>query len=262
VSEKNSYKTNLSAGLGHIEETKVLLELWTPGMSVKQLFQKALASGQFPNITAARLTEIVEKCFAARYLINNGAPATYLKILMKRLNPAEIKQLFYLFTCRASNILRDFVIQVYWEKYAGGHYQITNQDAQAFINSALNNGKMEKPWSESTIRRNAGYLTGCCADYGLLANGVRTVRKILPFRAGDKTMAFLAYDLHFAGLGDNAMLNHADWNLFGFNRHDVLAEIKRISLKGFFIVQAAGDVVKISWRYQNMEELCDVLIQS
>jgi hypothetical protein len=45
-------------------------------------------------------------------------------------------------------------------------------------------------------------------------------------------------------------------------REDVLEEIKRLSLKGLLIVQAAGDVIRISWKQQDMEALCDVLTQS
>jgi hypothetical protein len=41
----------------------------------------------------------------------------------------------------------------------------------------------------------------------------------------------------------------------------VLEELKRLSLKGMLIVQAAGDVIRISWKQPNMEALCDVLAQ-
>ena len=73
--------------------------------------------------------------------------------------------------------------------------------------------------------------------------------------------AYLAYELHFRGIGDNAILNHDDWKLFGLERDDVLEEMKRLSLKGLVIIQSAGDVVRISWKQRDMEELCDVLIK-
>jgi hypothetical protein len=44
-------------------------------------------------------------------------------------------------------------------------------------------------------------------------------------------------------------------------RDDVLEEMKRLSLKGLVIIQSAGDVVRISWKQRDMEELCDVLIK-
>ena len=38
-----------------------------------------------------------------------------------------------------------------------------------------------------------------------------------------------------------------------------LEEIKRMSLRGLLIVQAAGDMIRISWKHPDMEALCDVL---
>lgn len=111
------------------------------------------------------------------------------------------------------------------------------------------------------VQNVAGYLTGCCADYGMLERSRRTSRRILPFRISPSVAAYLAYELHFAGVGDNALLTHADWQLFGLAREDVLEELKRLSLKGLLIVQAAGDVIRISWKQPDMEALCDVLAQ-
>ena len=44
-------------------------------------------------------------------------------------------------------------------------------DAERFIRRALDAGRMEKRWSESTVRRVSGYLLGCCTDFGLLGEG-------------------------------------------------------------------------------------------
>ena len=51
------------------------------------------------------------------------------------------------------------------------------------------------------------------------------------------------------------------WQLFGLAREDVLDELKKLSLKGHLIMQAAGDVVRISWKQPSMEALCDALSQ-
>ena len=258
---KSYYTTQLGAGLGLIEETKALLELWESGMTSSQLQQVSLKSGRFPNVAARRLRNIIAECFAPRYLVNDGNPAIHLKQLLPHLNAAEFKQFLLLFTCRANVILGDFVRQVYWERYAAGHTELSNDDARRFVESAIDRGRMSKRWSESMVRRVSGYLTGCCADYGMLENGLRSSRKILPFRIAPKVSAYIYHDLHFAEYGDNAILSHEDWKLFGLDRFDVLDESKRLSLKGIFIVQAAGEVVKIGWKYQSMESLCDVIAQ-
>jgi hypothetical protein len=171
-------------------------------------------------------------------------------------------QLMLVFTCRANPILADFIHEVYWPRYVGGYAHIGTHDARAFIERAIDDGKTAKRWSESTVRHVSAYLTGCCADYGLLEPGQRSRRLIFPPRISSVVSAYLVHDLHFAGLGDNALLAHSDWQLFGLARQDVLEELKRLALMGLLILQAAGDVVRITWKYTNMEALCDVLAES
>lgn len=255
------YTTQLQAGLGLVSETKALLELWSPGLSVSQLYQAALDSGRFPTMTARRLRNIVAECFAPRYMAAGGAPAAHLKCLSEALSTADLAQLMLVFTSRANPILGDFIREVFWARYAGGYAELGNDDARAFVERAIDDGKTVKRWSETTVRRVSAYLTGCCADYGMLERGLRSTRRILPFRIAPSVAAYLAYELHFSGVGDNALLAHEDWQLFGLAREDVLEEIKRLSLKGLLIVQAAGEVIRISWKLQDMETLCNVLAQ-
>lgn len=257
-----NYTTQLQAGLGLVTETKALLVLWAPGMSTGQLQDIARESGSFPMVTARRLRNIVTECFAPRYLVSDASPAIHLKMLSAFVPVADLMQLMLLFTSRANPILGDFIREIYWARYAGGYQHISNEDARAFVERAIDDGRTSKRWSATTVRRVAAYLTGCCADYGLLERGLKSNRRILPYRVTPTASAYLAYDLHLKGLGDNAILTHQDWQLFGMNRNDVIDELKRLSLKGHLIVQAAGDVVRIGWKYQSMEALCDVFSKS
>ena len=253
------YTTQLQAGLGILDETRTLLDLWQPGMKTSNLFQTALDSGYFPNVTARRLRNVVAECFAPRYLVSKDYPAVLLKSLIKNVSSAELSQMLFLFTARANVILVDFVKTVYWPKYSGNHDTISNDEARDFVIQANQHGKTTRPWSESTIKRVSTYLTGCCADFGLLETGRKSVRRIIPYRVEQKTIALLAYDLHFSGLGDNSVIAHPDWELFGLQKEDLRDEMKRLSLKGFFIIQTAGDVIRIGWNYKNWEELVNVI---
>lgn len=258
---KTTYTANLQAGLGLIDETRTLLDLWRPGISAPRLQHIALESGLFPTISARRLRNLITECFAPRYLIANGAPARLLQHLQHSISTPDLIQFMFLFTCRANPILGDFVRQVYWQKYAGGYSRIVNNEARAFVERGIDDGLTLNRWSETTVRRVSAYLTGCCADFGLLEKGARSVRQIQSYRILPSVSAYLAYELHFAGLGDNAILAHGDWQLFGLAREDALEELKRLSLKGLLIVQAAGEIVRISWKYHDMEEFADVLAQ-
>jgi hypothetical protein len=261
VVDSRPYTTQLQAGLGLVEETKILLDLWSPGMSANRLHQIALESGRFPTVTARRLRNIVVECFAPRYLVSNGAPAKHLKQLASAISTADLTQLMLLFTSRANSILGDFVRGVYWGRYAGGYTHVTNDDARAFVMRAIDDGRTATRWSETTVRRVSAYLTGCCADYGLLERGLRSNRRFLAFRVSPTTAAYLAYELHLGGVSDNALVQHDDWKLFGLARQDILEEIKRLSLMGMLILQAGGNLVRISWKYQTIEAVCSALTQ-
>jgi hypothetical protein len=252
------YTAQLQAGLGLIPETQILLQLWDRGMSASDLYRRALESGYFPMMTARRLRNLVVEGFAARYLCGGDTPAYYMKMLLSTQTSEEFQQLCLLFTCRSQAIVGDFIRQVYWVRYAAGDRELRNETARQFVERAIDQGRMIKPWSDETISRIAGSLTGCCADYGLLEGGVRRKRCFQNVRLLDRVAVYLAYDLHFQGLSDQSLLHHEDWQIFGLEASDVLAELKRISLEQWFIVQSGGQLVRIGWKYESMEALCHV----
>lgn len=261
MSQQLFYTTQLQAGLGLLEETRQLLQVYQPGMNASQLYDAALASGRFPLVTARRLRNIVAECFAPRYM-RDPHVAARLKYLVDRFTTAELNQLLFIFTARANLVLADFVREVYWARYSAGRNDLQLEDARTFVANSVREGKTQKPWSETTIKRISSYLMGCCADYGLLNTAGRSQRSITAYRILPRVAAYLAYDLKFSGLGDNQIVSSFDWDLFGLERADVRDQLKRLSLQGLLIFQAASDVVHIGWTYKSMEELIDVIAKS
>ena len=260
MSRQPYYTTQLQAGLSLLEETRELLYVYQPGMSSTQLYEAALSSGRFPLVTARRLRNIVSECFAPRYL-REPSVAGHLKILDDHLTTAELNQLFFLYTARANRVLAEFIREVYWPRYSAGRNDLHLEDARGFITHGMREGKTQKPWSETTVKRMSSYLLGCCADYGLLTTTSGHQRTIAAYRILPKVAAYLAYDLRFSGLGDNQLVASSDWALFGLELADVRDQLKRLSLQGLVIFQAASDVVHIGWIYKSMEEVIDVIAQ-
>lgn len=261
MSKQRFYTTQLQAGLGLLDETRQLLQVYQSGMTASQLYDAALASGRFPLVTARRLRNIVAECFAPRYL-RDPEVTKQLKLLVDRFTAAELNQLLFIYTARANVVLADFVREVYWARYSAGRNDLDLEDARTFVANSVREGKTQKPWSETTIKRISSYLMGCCADYGLLTTTGRNQRSIAAYRILPKVAAYLAYELKLGGLGDNQIVSHSDWALFGLERADVRDQLKRLSLQGLLIFQAASEVVHIGWTYKNMEELIDVITQS
>lgn len=255
------YTTMLSVGLGLIDETRVLLDLWQPGMRNRELYDCALNCGSLPNISARRLNNIISELFVTRYLVKDDYPANVLKDMLPFLSYSELNQLFFIFTCRVHAVLADYIIEEYWPRYEAGQTNINNTEAREFILRAIEMGKTAHSWSPKAIQNVAGYVTGCCADFGLLEPGQRRIRKIMHFRIEPRVAIFLAYDLHFGGCNDNAVITHRDWQLFGMNELEVREFLKDMALKGFVIVQSAADLTRISWKYKDWEGVLDAISQ-
>lgn len=256
--EKEYYTTRLSTGLALHEEMKLILSIWKEGMKNQDIIKSCLETGAFSNITSTRLRNMLSGCFTPRFL-ENEINAINSQLLIKSLSSSELSFIFFIYTVRANYILRDFLKIVYWNRYASGYEFINVDEAKSFIEQGLQEGRMKKSWSESTIKKNSSYLISCLIDYGFLEVENRTERKLTPPRLADNVAVYLAYELHFSGLGDNAVINHPDWQLFGLMPEDVRGELKALAVNRHWIIQAAGEVVQISWAYKNMEEVIDVI---
>ena len=134
-------------------------------------------------------------------------------------------------------------------------------DAESFIHRALDSGKMQKRWSETTIKRVSGYLLGCCIDFELLEGAGRNDRPIKRFTIRNDVALYLTYDLHFQGLSDLAITQHLDWRLFGLEPQDVVRLFDRLSHDGHLLIQSGAELVQISWKYSDMEGCLDALTQ-
>ena len=84
-------------------------------------------------------------------------------------------------------------------------------------------------------------------------------RELVHFRPTDRTIVFLAYDLHFVGSTDAGVVDHQAWTLFGLTRREVASPLDRLSGERWWLAQIAGSVVRITWKHASMEEVADAL---
>ena len=262
MTAEEPYTTQLQAGLGMIPETLDLLRVWEPGMIPSKLADRVVEDGIFSRATARRARNLAAEMFAPRYLRDGGDVASRMKHLVEHRFPHEaVIQLCYLYTARAQKVFADFVVEVYWPKYSAGAAVISRDDAEQFINRALDTGRMGKRWAESTIKRISGYLIGCCVDFGLLAAGNRGARPIQRFAIRTDITLYLVHDLHFSGLSDHQIVDHRDWGLFGLEPQEVIEQLRNLANDGHLIVQSSGELIQVSWKYRTMEECLDALIK-
>jgi hypothetical protein len=176
-------------------------------------------------------------------------------LIVSGIHADVINQLFLIYTARAQTVLHDFISQVYWSRRRDGADSLAIEDAHNFLEKAFKNGRMTKPWSTITLKRVSGYLLGACHDFDLLGKARRGNRSFLPFRIRAKTAVYLAHDLHFAGVGDNNLIHHPDWTLFGLQDPDeVLTILASTCSEGNWLIQSGGGLIQISWKNSTWKE--------
>jgi hypothetical protein len=249
------YTQALSKGGALLAEMHVLARIWQPGESETTFAHRVLAENILGRATARRVLDIVH-VFALRFLQPTDAAARHLHTLVCGAAPRQVfSDLVFYYTARRDDLLRDFTTQSYWPAVREGRLMLSNADVRRLILDAEVDGRIPKPWSAEIKRDMAGRVMIALTDFGLLAPMKPAKREMLPYRPADGTLVYLAYLLHADGVTDASLAEQEPWALFGLAPQDVWNRLDALASDNWFILQRAGQVVRITWQYQSMEEV-------
>ena len=260
MSEAGHYTIAICKGSALLEETRALLRAWKPSESSNEFSERVLREDLLGRMTAYRAREIVRRVFARRYLRPDNQPARLLKRLLEGGQPGQLfSDLCLLYSARNDDLIRDAVIHLYWPALSEGRLTLVPTHVVEFLRQAEREGRIEDPWTEQVKLKVARGVLKAMADFGLLVEVSRGRRELVHFWPTDRTIVFLAHDLHFVGSTDAGVVDHKDWALFGLTRRDVASALDRLSGEGWWLAQVAGSVVRITWKHGSMEEVADAL---
>ncbi|HVC94158.1 MAG TPA: BrxA family protein [Pirellulales bacterium] len=260
VGDDRRYTIRTSKGTAMLAETRVLLRAWEPPETATALAEKALARDVLAKSTARRAKDVVRRVFAPRFLEAPGCPAARLKRLLDRApNGDWFRDICLIYTARADFLVRDAITVLLRRAALEGRCSLGVETVIAFLDEAEHAGRMQKPWSREVKRKVARGLLKMLTEFGFLAPAARGPREIIRFRPSRLAIAYLAFDLHFAGHTDAALVAHGDWRLWLLDESQVRAALDELSRPGSWFFQAAGSVVRIGWGPSTMEEALDVL---
>lgn len=250
------YNIDLCKGTGLVKETLLLLSLYSLDMSKSAMTNVAIESNLLVKSSNKRIKDIVEVVFYKRFINENSKVPIYLNsALSHNLSLDVITQLFFIYTSRANQILIDFIQEVYWPEVNKGTSVIDFTQSRKFILETIRQNDYITGWSETTQRKVASYLISTLVDFKLL-DKKRNVKTVF---LHDIPANYLAHELHFNGLSDNAIVNSDDWKLFGYSKIDAIKHLERLSFQGHFILQNSGEILKIDWMHKTMEEFTDAI---
>lgn len=245
--EKAKYTTNLAKGTGFVNETLELLSLVEENDTKASFLQRCLEQNPLSKSTEKRTKDLVTVVFFDRYW--KGELPKYLHLIRENgIGLEAMKSIFLVYTARANAILRDFIIEVFSKNKS----VVTSEDSIRFIDEAISTGK-SPTWSASMRKRVASYLLTCCKDFGLIDRR----GEVQLYFPDSFVINYFLHEMHFNGLSDNQILEDTTWDLLQMTKHDVIKELEKISYNGSFIFQYSGEILHLSWKYQNMKEFIE-----
>jgi hypothetical protein len=254
------YTIRICKGTAILSETRTLLQEWQPADTRGDLAQRTLEKDLLGKATAHRVNDIVRKAFAPRFLLPDPWAARHVKrLLAKRPVGDWFGNLCALHAARADAFVRDAVTVLLCRARDEGRLALSVDAVMSFLSRAEEEGKMEAPWSWETKRKVARGLLKMLTEFGFLRRAARGPREIRAFRPEPIAVAYLAFDLHFKGLTDMAVVSHPDWEVWVLDEPAVRAALDDLSRHGLWVFQAAGSVVRITWNVSSMEEAVDVI---
>ncbi|WP_055669753.1 BrxA family protein [Desnuesiella massiliensis] len=252
--KQRHYSAALTKGAALKEDMRVLLKSWEQSESPQEFAQRVQGSDLLGKTTAYRTRDLVLRIFRPRFLVPNDEQAIWLKkLIMNGIHRKIVDELMFLYTARADDLFYDFVINVFWPLCNRGDIIIRNDDVLSFLMKAQDEGVLNEQWSESVKLKVCTTVLGILKDYGFIREEKRGYREIVNYRVSDVTIAYIAYVLHFQGLSDLAVCEHPDWLLFGLERNNLVSRLDELGELAGLIVQRAGSVIRISWKFENME---------
>lgn len=245
-----SYNTNLAKGTGFINETLSLIEFYEEGESKQSFLNRSISTNILDKSTELRTRDLVKLVFFDRYWkVSDKVIHSLKKMRYNGLSLDGLKSLLFIYTSRANRVLYDFVLDL---NTSSRKEKITTSVAKGFLLNAISLNKAPS-WSDSMIKRVSSYLISCLKDFDLL-----DIDGYLMQRFPDQQVInYIIHELHFDGRNDDEIVLDNVWPLLGLSRYDVVKEIEKISFRGTFIFQYSGEILKIGWNYQNMEEFIE-----
>ena len=256
------YSTELIKAAGMVSESIELLRIWTPGMRPSELRDAALRAGTLAKVSSDRVWAITRYGFSLRYLADEQRPAQILKRLVEHgASVPLLRQLFLLYTARSNSLFADIAGEYYWQLNARGIKELSKAMIEKFIRSKFGSEKVPHAWSDSVTDRVAAGLMKTLSDFGYIAPGRGKLRSMTPPAILPETICFIAYEARERKVPDSLVAADPAFALFGLSHQKALEELIHVSGQYGLIVQSAGDLVRISYKYQTMEDFLDALVR-
>ena len=195
--------------------------------------------------------------FRQRYITEEPVANALARLMKNHLNGDTLESILYFHSTRADSLLRDVVLQILVPQWSRGVLDIDVTEVQRSLNKWVAEGKTSHPWGEYTVRRVCQGILSTLRDFGVLQGAVN--KSIAPAYLPIQAFAYIAFYLKQHQPSGAKLLDLTDWRLFFLPRAGVERFFVEAHQHGLLEFHAAGNVTRLTFPVETLEEYADVL---
>lgn len=252
------YNSRIQKGGALLDDMRLLVRHWHDEASFDEQRQKIILENILGKKTRTRASDVFRRAFAPRFL--KGDPPESWRIVRpledKDLSLEVLRPIYFWITCRADELLYDFVVDFIFSISKGSDLHIRLDETKNWLKAKL--AEKSQTWSEVVILKVARGILAALRDFGLLEG--RISKKISPPYLPCESFAYLAFVLHTLGNSGESLVTHNDWQLFLLSPAGVEHLLLEAHQRRFLRYAAAGRIHRIEFDAQTLEEMADVIV--
>lgn len=253
---KQLYSSRIIKAGALLNDTKTLLVQWDENFDVSENLHEFKQKNIFGKASRSRVEDILA-IFRQRYLSVASITCALVTLAKSQLPPHVLDRILYFFAAQSDVLLHDIVTEVIWTAYKQGHSAVTVDSVFAALGQWCADGRMVKPWSESTMRRASRELMATLRDFGILQGKVK--KYLAPVHLSVESFSFVAFYLkqHWPS---QKLLDNPEWRLYFLSPSTVEHYLMEAHQHRLLEYYAAGSAVRITFPSETLEEYAHVIV--
>lgn len=171
--------------------------------------------------------------------------------LAQRGCPLELwKPLLLWHMTRDEYLLRDFLVEWLYERFAQGVLRVRADDLWPYLRGLHEKGLIAESWKESTLKRVSSALLRIAVDFGLMSGTV--TREFASFRLPDESFLYLLHAMVELQPNANQIVHSTDWRMFLMDAGDVERELFRLHQFRRVHYEVAGSLAQLKLPFNSV----------
>ncbi len=253
-----SYSTKIIKAGALIPDTKALLSVWDPRLSVSENLRLMRHHNLLGKTTRSRAKDILA-IFRQRYLSDENNARALATIVRRQFDGNTLDRILYFHAARADSLLHDVVVDLLVPHWSRGTMEIDVREIELTLRKWVEEGKTSGSWCDNTIRRVSQGVLSTLRDFGVLQGSL--IKRIAPAYLSVQAFAYIAFYLKQHQPSGIKLLDLVDWKLFFLPREGVERFLLEAHQHGLLEYHVAGSVTRLSFPATTIEEYANVLTQ-